>query len=83
MKLFLRWLKPIFSIGLKRPLEEDDIYAVLNGMSSERNTEAFAKEWESELKKKSPSIFRAMLRLHGYKILTIGFVFSFGETMAR
>lgn len=83
MILFFRWLKPIFSIGLKRPIEEDDVYGVLNGMRSERNTEIFAKGWESELKKDNPSIFSLMLKLYGFKVLAIGFLFSIGETMAR
>lgn len=81
--MFSRWLKPIFTIGLKRPIESDDIYDVVDSMRSEQNTEAFAKQWESELRRKNPSIFRIILKLHGFKILSIGFLFSFVETMAK
>lgn len=73
----------MLQIGLKRPIEEDDIYAVTNSMRSDQNTEAFAKLWELELKKKNPSIFRVMLKLHGFKVLTFGLLFSIGETLAR
>lgn len=76
-------MKPIFSIGLKRSIEDSDIYGVRNDMQSESNTEAFAEAWEIESKKPNPSIFRVMFRLHGFKILTIGILFSLGETMAK
>lgn len=68
---------------MKRAIEEDDIYAVPNDMQSDRNTEAFRKLWQMELKKKNPSILRVILKLHGFGVLTIGLLFSIGETLAR
>lgn len=78
-----RWLKPIFTIGLSRSIEEDDVYAVTNSMQSERNTEAFDKLWQLELEKKNPSILRVMFKLHGPKVLTCGLLYSIGETLAK
>lgn len=73
----------MFSIGMNRTIEEDDIYAVTDGMRSDKNTDKFAKLWELELKKKNPSIFRVMLKVHGFEVLTLGLLFSVGETLAR
>lgn len=73
----------MFSVGMKRPIDEDDIYNVTNSMRSDSNTDEFAKLWDLELKKAHPSIFRVMLKLHGFKVLTLGLLFSAGETLAR
>lgn len=81
--LFFRFLKPILLIGWRRPIEEDDIYAVTNSMRSDKNTEEFAKLWDIELTKKNPSIFRVILKLHGLKVFTLAILFSIGETLAK
>lgn len=73
----------MFKIGMKRAIEEDDIYAVPNDMQSDQNTEAFRKLWQIELKQKNPSILRVISKLHGFSVLTIGLLFSIGETLAR
>lgn len=73
----------MFKIGMTRTIEADDIYAVTNGLRSDRNTEAFVKLWQLELQKKNPSILRVMLKLHGFKVFTFGLLFSIGETLAR
>lgn len=73
----------MFAIGLKRAIEEDDIYAVTSDMRSEQNTEAFSKLWNLELKKNNPSIFRVMWKLYGLKVLPVGLIYSIGETLAR
>lgn len=73
----------MFAIGMNRAIEEDDIYSVTNSMRSDQNTEAFTKLWALELKKENPSILRVMLKVHGFKVLTLGLLFSVGETLAR
>lgn len=73
----------MFSIGLKRSIEVNDICEVTHDMRSDANTERFAQLWEEELKKKSPSIFRVMFKLHLYKLLPIGILYAIGETIAR
>lgn len=73
----------MFSTGVKRTLEDDDIYEVQHGMRSDLNTENFAKAWDEELKKKNPSMLRVICKLHGLKVISIGFLFSVAETIAR
>lgn len=73
----------MFAIGLKRTIEEEDIYAVVNDMRSDLNTDAFRKQWDLELEKENPSILRVMFKMHLYKILPVGFLYAVGETIAR
>lgn len=73
----------MFMIGLKRAIEEDDVYAVTSDMRSEKHTNAFVELWDQEKKKKNPSIFRVMFKLYGWKVLPVGIAFSIGETLAR
>lgn len=76
-------MRPLLSIGLKRSIEEDDICEVANSMRSDANTENFAKAWDEELKKKDPSILRVMYKLHGFKVIFVGFLYSVADTIAR
>lgn len=73
----------MFAIGMKRSIEEEDIYTVTNDMRSDINTEKFAKLWDEEVKRKKPSIFRVMFKLHLKKLLPIGILYAIGETIAR
>lgn len=73
----------MFTVGLKRSIEEDDIYEVTDDMRCERNTEAFAKLWELELKKRKPSIFRVIFKSHAVKLLSFGLVYGLSETLAK
>lgn len=73
----------MFAIGLKRTIEEDDIYAVESDMQSELHTEAFAKSWELECKKENPSLLRIMLKTYLYKVLPVGFLFAACETSIK
>lgn len=77
-----RWLNPLVKAGSKRELGEDDIYANVDSMSSAKNTDAFANEWQMELEKKDPSIIRVILKLHGYKVLLVTFVYAILATLA-
>lgn len=73
----------MFAIGLKRGIEEDDIYEVKKDMRSDLNTEAFEKLWKEELKKKKPSLFRIMFKLYLWKVLLAGFLFAIGMTLSK
>lgn len=78
-----RWLKSIFKIGMKRSIDDDDIYAVTNNLRSDRNTEIFAKLWEIEQNAENPSIFRVMMKIQGFNVLSVAILFSVGELMAK
>lgn len=73
----------MFAIGLKRAMEEDDIYEVKNSMRGDLNTDAFAKLWELECKKKKPSLIRIMMKMYLYKILIMGFLYAVLETVVK
>lgn len=72
----------MFMIGVKRPIEDDDIYMVPKDLQCEKNTNDFANLWNMELKKHRPSIFRVILKLH-MKIFPIGILYAIIETFAR
>lgn len=76
-------MKPLFKIGWNRAIEEDDIYAVTDGMASERNTDAYVKLWDLEKKKPNPNILRVIFPVHGYKMLAIGILLAIFETFIR
>lgn len=73
----------MFAIGLKRAIQEDDIYEVKDDMRSDLNTEAFEKLWKEELKKKSPSLFRIMFKLYLWRVLLVGFFYATVMTLAK
>lgn len=73
----------MFSIGLKRAIQENDIYAVKNDMRSDLNTKAFAKLWELECKKNNPSLFRILLKMYLSKVFIIGFLLAILQTIVR
>lgn len=83
MKSFFRWLKDLFAIGLKRSIEEDDIYEVLDGMRSDKITKKFVKSWDEELQKESPSILRVIYKLYGFKVLSLAIFLSLTSGLAQ
>lgn len=71
----------MFTVGMKRAIEEEDIYAVADDMRSEQNTKILSKLWHLELKKESPSILRVLLKVYGFNAIIFGLLFSVGETL--
>lgn len=72
----------MFKTGLKRGIEEDEIYEITNSLRSDYNTDIFAKEWELELKKKNPSILHVMFKVHGFKLIAFGMLYTIGEILS-
>lgn len=64
-------MRSLLNTGLKRELNEDDIYAPLDSMQSAQNTDAFAKQWEIELEKGNPSIIRVIWKLYGFEAFVV------------
>lgn len=64
--------RDIFRIGLKRDLQEDDIYEVLNNCDSEKLGDLLEVEWQKETLKKHPSLTKVFIRLFGWEYLIIG-----------
>lgn len=71
----------MFKIGLKRGIENDEIYEVTDTLRSERNTAVFAKAWESELKRKNPSMWRVMLKIYGFNVFSVSILFTIADTL--
>lgn len=80
---WFRWLKPLLATGLKRDIQEDDIYAVNNDMRSDSNTEAFAKLWELECKKPKPSLLRILVKMYLGKVIFYGFLVVVSIALGR
>lgn len=79
----LRWLKPLFSIGLKRPITDDDTHNVLHTMHSDSNTEQLLQLWELEKKRRKPNLLCAIMHLYGYKMTLAGLAFAVMDAVAR
>lgn len=72
----------MFKTGLKRCIEEDDIYAITNSLRSDQNTDVFAREWDLELKKRNPKLWRILLKVHGYRLISFGMLYTIGEILS-
>lgn len=66
-RLTIWWMNKIFITGNKRPLEEDDLFPLLEEDKSEVLTEKLQREWEKELDKrhrgKRPRFWKALMRV--------------------
>jgi ATP-binding cassette subfamily C (CFTR/MRP) protein 1 len=74
--LFFSWSDKLFSVGNKRHLELTDIWAQIPQNSVEFNSDKLRAEWakELQLRPQNPSIFRALIRAFGRKLLVGGCV---------
>ncbi|MEE6470889.1 hypothetical protein FKM82_009105 [Ascaphus truei] len=82
-QLFFCWLNSLFLLGRKRKLEEDDMYTVLPGDSSEHLGEELQRYWDKELQEaekeaRTPHLTKAILRCHWKAYSVLGF-FTFIE----
>lgn len=66
-KLTIWWMNKIFVIGNKKPLEEDDLFPLLEEDKSSVLTEKLQREWQKELDKrhegKRPRFWKALMRV--------------------
>lgn len=64
------WMNKIFVLGSKRPLEEDDLFPLLEEDKSDILSEKLEHEWEKELKKidkgKRPRFWKALMRVSNW-----------------
>ncbi|KAK7893416.1 hypothetical protein WMY93_022568 [Mugilogobius chulae] len=76
-KIFFWWLNPLFSIGYKRPLEEDDLYEVLPEDRSQHLGQELQRHWDQNVQnaksKQSPSLIRALIRCYWKSYAVLGF----------
>uniref|UniRef100_A0A8C1TI49 Multidrug resistance-associated protein 4 n=1 Tax=Cyprinus carpio TaxID=7962 RepID=A0A8C1TI49_CYPCA len=81
----LPWLNPLFRIGSKRRLEEDDMYKVLPEDGSKRLGEELQSYWDQEVEKatkelRTPKLTKAMIRCYWRSYAVLG-VFTLIEAL--
>ncbi|XP_051881887.1 multidrug resistance-associated protein 4 isoform X2 [Pristis pectinata] len=75
--LFFCWLNPLFQIGYKRRLEENDLYKVLPEDGSERLGEELQRHWDKEVQKarkqvRIPHLTKAILKCFWKSYIVLG-----------
>lgn len=79
-----RWLKDLIRLGMKRPIDEDDIYESLESLDSKRSTDEFSKVWQEEKKtRRQPSLLRALWRIYGNRILWPSIIYTILDASIR
>uniref|UniRef100_A0A674ETA3 Multidrug resistance-associated protein 4 n=1 Tax=Salmo trutta TaxID=8032 RepID=A0A674ETA3_SALTR len=81
----LYWVTPLFSIGNKRRLEEDDMYQVLPDDASQGLGEELQRHWDKEVRKaakelRMPKLTKAIVKCYGKPYAVLG-IFSFTEVI--
>ncbi|XP_067118442.1 ATP-binding cassette sub-family C member 4-like isoform X1 [Centruroides vittatus] len=64
-RMFYCWLYPLFMKGYKTELEVNDLYQNPKTDCSEKLGDRLQKQWDKELKKKHPSLLKAVIRTFG------------------
>uniref|UniRef100_A0A8C7QZJ1 Multidrug resistance-associated protein 4 n=1 Tax=Oncorhynchus mykiss TaxID=8022 RepID=A0A8C7QZJ1_ONCMY len=79
------WVTPLFSIGNKRRLEEDDMYQVLPDDASQGLGEELQRYWDKEVRMaakelRMPKLTKAIVKCYGKPYAVLG-IFSFTEVV--
>ena len=70
----------LFRTGVKKELQEEDIYETLNDLKSSKLGDILETEWKSELLKEKPSFSRALWRVFGKQYIANGVILLFCTT---
>ncbi|XP_058404363.1 ATP-binding cassette sub-family C member 4 isoform X3 [Diceros bicornis minor] len=86
-RVFFWWLNPLFKIGHKRRLEEDDMYSVLPEDRSKHLGEELQGYWDKEVLRaekdaRKPSLTRAIIKCYWKSYLVLG-VFTLIEEVVK
>lgn len=84
-KFLFLWQRKLFSIGLNRPIEEEDIYATLDNHRSCRIGGQFDKLWKRETIRSphNPSFLKVIIRLFGLRVLGFGLLYTTLDVICR
>ncbi|XP_071783118.2 ATP-binding cassette sub-family C member 4-like isoform X1 [Centroberyx gerrardi] len=82
-KIFFCWLNPLFRIGYKKKLEEDDMYKVLPEDGSERLGEELQWYWDQEVQRaakdlRTPKLSKVLIQCYWRSYSVIG-IYTFME----
>ncbi|KAK1170047.1 multidrug resistance-associated protein 4-like [Acipenser oxyrinchus oxyrinchus] len=85
-KIFFCWLNPLFRIGYKRKLEEDDMYKVLPEDRSERLGEELQWYWDKEVEQakkdlRVPKLTKAIVKCYWKSYAVLGAFTLIEETL--
>ena len=82
--MIFRWTFPLFYKGFKTGLSENDIYPHLKSHDSQILGSKLENEWLKEVKKnkKTPSLWKALLRVFGKEFMILG-IFCFLYELIR
>ncbi|KAJ2710645.1 hypothetical protein H4R19_003650, partial [Coemansia spiralis] len=72
-RLTFSWMTPLLNLGLHKPLEMEDTWELARQYRPDLATAAFQRNWQAELKRPSPSLFRATARSYGGAWALAGF----------
>ncbi|XP_078288563.1 ATP-binding cassette sub-family C member 4 isoform X2 [Panthera onca] len=86
-RVFFWWLNPLFKIGHKRRLEEDDMYSVLPEDRSKHLGEELQGYWDKEVLRaekdaRKPSLTKAIIKCYWKSYLVLG-IFTLMEEGTR
>ena len=84
-RLLLLWLRKFFKLGLKRPIEEPDIYETLGDHRSSFMGATFDRLWKRELIRhpNNPQFLRVISQVFGWKIFGSGVLYISLDIMCR
>uniref|UniRef100_A0A182Q496 Uncharacterized protein n=1 Tax=Anopheles farauti TaxID=69004 RepID=A0A182Q496_9DIPT len=78
------WLKDLFCAGLKRPIDESDIYETLSSHQSAQLAYQFERYWKAEQRESErPSFLRVICRIYWQSILGYGSMYTIVDLLAR
>ncbi|XP_025405411.1 probable multidrug resistance-associated protein lethal(2)03659 isoform X2 [Sipha flava] len=74
--LTFSWILNLFKVGLKRDLEENDLYSPLNDHLASLLGNELEEKWNLEINNKyrNPSLLRALIKVFGPKYMFYGFL---------
>uniref|UniRef100_A0A8C7JPR9 Cystic fibrosis transmembrane conductance regulator n=1 Tax=Oncorhynchus kisutch TaxID=8019 RepID=A0A8C7JPR9_ONCKI len=87
LPFFVSWLNPLFRIGYKRRLEEDDMYKVLPEDGSERLGEELQRHWDHEVQKaakelRPPKLTKVLIKCYWKPYAVLG-IFTLIEEVIK
>ena len=76
------WLNDLLATGSERPLDNDDLYPLLEDYKTERQVERLEKNWKEQVQRHSGKrqLFRALVHMSSWadyvSLLSLSFIFS-------
>lgn len=76
-------MKDLFRLGLKKPLDSEDIYKNLTQHESSQITEKFNELWEVEKCRKHPRLLNVIRKIYINKIIGLSIFYSIVDIVSR